>query len=384
MAAPIVVIGAAVVVVAGVAKVVDWLFDRKDEEMFDCSNEMSEFHDENVVLQSKHQNEMRERRNANRKRLKTGLIRNKKPAMVGQRTQGSYAMKTMVQDVDNDYDIDDGAYFSAEKLTNSHDNAMSALAVRQMVRDAVDDGSFTKAPEVRQNCVRVYYQDGSHVDVPAYRKTIKTSWSGEEYDVVELAGPDWRDSDPKGVTDWFKEAEKMKSPEDEPEQFRRIVRLLKAFSKSRPHWKTNQGASGFTITKLAEEHFVGAVGRDDSSLRKTMQAIKDRLDWNLSVDHPTVEGERLAEGDDVKTRRFRERLEDKLTHLEIIDTDCSREDALKAWGTVFNDCFFADQLSDDEEGSDSKSAVSAAFIISEAEEDDVDSAVDKQGGGKYA
>lgn len=392
MVAPLIAFGIGLGVGAVVVKTVNWIFGSEDEKMFDCSEEMSGFHDEKVVLQPKQREEMRGRRNANRTRLKKGLARNDKPSALGQRTQGSYAMKTMVQDAENDYDIDDGAYFNKDKLINGQGNEMSALSVRQMVRDAVDDGSFSKDPEVRQNCVRVYYKDGSHVDVPAYRSINKTSWTGEEYIVVELAGPDWRESDPKGVADWFKDVAKDKSPGDDPEQFYRIVRLLKSFSKSRPAWKVTKGASGFTITKLAEECFVGLAGRDDSSLRKTMQAIKERLEGDLSVDHPTVKGEKLATWDDAKTRRFKERLADKLIHLEILDTNCSRKDALKAWGAVFNDSYFEDKASDDESESCSKAksagvsgvALTSVLIIKNAEADEVDRAVDKQGGGKYA
>jgi hypothetical protein len=37
-----------------------------------------------------------------------------------------------------------------------------------MVRDAVDDDKFKKPPEVRPNCVRVFYEAGYHVDLPVY------------------------------------------------------------------------------------------------------------------------------------------------------------------------------------------------------------------------
>jgi hypothetical protein len=37
---------------------------------------------------------------------------------------------------------------------------MTSLQARQMVRDAVDDGKFKTPPEVRSNCVRVYYEKG--------------------------------------------------------------------------------------------------------------------------------------------------------------------------------------------------------------------------------
>ena len=73
-------------------------------------------------------------------------------------------MKTMTRHAAKDYDIDDGVYFDKEDLVGERGAEMSALQARQMVRDALDDGSFKKPPEARKNCVRVYYEAGFHVD----------------------------------------------------------------------------------------------------------------------------------------------------------------------------------------------------------------------------
>ncbi len=54
------------------------------------------------------------------------------------KSQGSYAMRTMVRHPDNDYDIDDGTYFDAAVLIGSRGGEMTALQARCMVRDAVD------------------------------------------------------------------------------------------------------------------------------------------------------------------------------------------------------------------------------------------------------
>ena len=48
--------------------------------------------------------------------MRKGLEDAEKPAPIEFVKQGSYAMKTMVQDPDNDYDIDDGVYFEKDKL----------------------------------------------------------------------------------------------------------------------------------------------------------------------------------------------------------------------------------------------------------------------------
>jgi hypothetical protein len=135
--------------------------------MIDCSNEMTGYYDDEVALPSTARTQMRDHRDANRKRLRNGLTKAEKPLPRNFHSQGSYAMKTMVQHDDNKYDIDDGVYFDKDQLVGDRGGEMTALAVRQMVRDAVDDGSFTRAPEVRKHCVRVYYQAGSRTKTKA-------------------------------------------------------------------------------------------------------------------------------------------------------------------------------------------------------------------------
>ena len=75
----------------------------------------------------------------------------------------------MVQDQHKDYDIDDGVYFHKDDLQGPKGGEKTALDAKKMVRKALHDDRFKMAPEVRTNCVRVYYNVGYHVDVPVYR-----------------------------------------------------------------------------------------------------------------------------------------------------------------------------------------------------------------------
>lgn len=148
--------------------------------MFDCSKDVRAYHDQDVTLPKSEQDAMRDRRESNRTRLRNGLASAGKPAPIEFVSQGSYAMKTMVRDPDNDYDIDDGVYFRKEDLVGDRGAEMTSLQARQMVRDAVDDGKFKKPPEVRSNCVRVFYEKGYHVDLPVYRRVITKTAIGDE------------------------------------------------------------------------------------------------------------------------------------------------------------------------------------------------------------
>lgn len=140
---------------------------------------------------------------------------------------------------------------------------MTALQARQMVRDALDDGSFNTPPEVRKKCVRVYYSEGYHVDIPVYRQIIETDDNGEEVIVNELAAADWVRSDAREVTDWFDAENKRQSPDTENgRQLRRVTRQIKKFSRSRASWK-KPILSGFGITKLVTECFYKSADRED-------------------------------------------------------------------------------------------------------------------------
>ena len=123
--------------------------------MYNCSSDVLAYHDDKVTLPQAERDNMRDRRNVNRERLKKGLNDAGRPKPREFTSQGSYAMKTMTQDQDKNYDIDDGVYFDSAALVGERGADMTALQARQMVRDGLDDGSFNNPPEARKNCVRV-------------------------------------------------------------------------------------------------------------------------------------------------------------------------------------------------------------------------------------
>lgn len=347
--------------------------------MFDCSDDVFAYHNNEVTLPQEERNAMRKRRDANRKRLKEGLQENKKPAAREFCPQGSYAMKTMIQAPDNHYDIDDGVYFDQSVLKGERGGEMSSLDVRQMVRDAVDDGSFKTKPEVLKNCVRVYYDAGYHVDIPAYRRVVKQGiFSTEEYH--ELASSEWKRSDARDVTDWFEKQNEKQSPDTENgRQLRRLSRLIKKFAQSRPSWE-DCIASGFAITKLVTECFAGNKDREDEALYNTMKKIRDRLVWDLVIKHPVTPNETITSGnDDPKAKFLREKLSDAIRWLEpVTKSDCTRPDALKCWDKVFNTTYFSGRNNNGNGGGGK--ALSATVIKGHG----TGSSVRKEGGGTYA
>jgi len=349
--------------------------------MIDCSKDVLAYHNDEVSLPQSERTAMRDRRNANRTRVKDGLATDEKPKPIEFCTQGSYAMKTMVQDPDKSYDIDDGVYFEKTDLKGARGAEMSALDVRQMVRDAVDDGSFKTKPAVLKNCVRVYYDAGYHVDIPAYRHVVKNGFFGNE-EWYELASSEWKRSDARDVTSWFETENNKQSPDkDNGRHLRRVCREIKKYAQSRSSWQGCIG-SGFMITKLVTECYKPNAEREDEALYDTMKAIKTRLDINLEVKHPVTPNETITNGaDDPKAKFLRDKLADALRWLEpATKSNTSKAEALDCWDKVFNTDYFSKRP--DGGGNGGKKAAGSVLVASAA--DAGGAPVRKQGGGTYA
>lgn len=377
----------------------DALDESEDKTMYNCHDDILAYHNEKVTLPKAEQDEMRNRRNTNRQRLKDGLKRDEEPAPTGFQSQGSYAHRTMVQHKDRDYDIDDGVYFCKDDLKGPKGGDKSAREAKEMIRKALHDDRFNHPPEVRTNCVRVYYNAGYHVDVPVYRKMKTTNIRGEEEVHYEIASTDWKKSAPAEVNRWFKRENEHQSPDDtNGRQLRRDARLHKAFARSRESWRPRI-ATGFMITTLiVDECYRPNADREDKALYDTMVAMRNRLNWNLEIKHPTVEGEMLTSGpNDAQTKFLREKLDWAIAKLGVLfDSDCTREQALKAWDKVFNTTFFSECLEEEDaveqKGEGAGVAVAAALgvgvaaslLIKRAERAAAEEPVDKRGGGRYA
>lgn len=330
--------------------------------MYNCANDLLAYHDDQVTLPQAERTNMRERRDANRERLKKGLKDKGKPTPREFASQGSYAMKTMTQHPAKDYDIDDGVYFDKAVLVGERGAEMTALQARQMVRNALDDGSFKTPPEVRKNCVRVYYFAGYCVDVPVYRRVTTKDIFGNESYHHELASSDWKRSDARDVSKWFEDENTKQSPDIvNGRQLRRVVREIKKYARSRESW-SSQILSGFGITKLVTECFRGDIWREDRALYDTMKAIRDRLSWNLVVKHPVTPNETITNGtDDPRARFLRARLTDAIDMLApLFEHDCTRTKALKCWDKVYATSFFSER---DESKSEKKSALLKAASL---------------------
>lgn len=342
----------------------------------DCHSEMTNFHRDNVTLSNKQQGQMRTHRDAGRTRLENGLNEAKKPQPKEVRSQGSYQMRTMVQDDDNDYDIDDGAYFASDDLKDDAGVELTPKAARQRVCDALAwDGRLKKEATVKNNCVRQVYAEGYHIDIPVYRIVATKDENNDSVEHYELAsGDEWIRSDARAVTRWFNGlVGELNSGESDGSQMRRVTKLTKKFAR-RVGWKVEM-TSGICITKLVVDHFQYSADRDDKALRETWKAIDNKLQKSTEIDHPVLDT-KLAQAGDAAVTFFRTCLTDALKTLEVLDTsDCTRKKARKAWDDVFDTDFFSMQPDNKDDGGGGKGSAMSVTSIETARRND--------GGGRF-
>jgi len=154
--------------------------------------------------------------------------------------------------------------------------------------------------------------------------------------------------DPDAVTNWFDSRVETLSPKPsrlaqgavEPEQLRRVVRLLKFFCCSRLDWEL---PGGMITTTLVAECYRANTVRDDVSLYDTMAALRYRLATDLTVKHPVDPTQELTSK--AEHRNQVEALRDKLVwaleKLAVLhDQTCTESQARNAWRLVFNHEFW--------------------------------------------
>lgn len=341
--------------------------------MYDISADLQIFYDNNVRLGNTLRNNLAAKRDLNITRLKSGLddlareTGLPRPHPLTWHNQGSYAMHTLNQDPgeNNDFDIDVGLIF------NKSDLPSDPLKARQRIADALAKRctNFTQEPTAKKNAVRVAYADGYHIDFAVYRTYTDDAGAVR----TEHASSSWKPRDPLVINNWFSKCVNDLSPKANPlagytpkvkdGQFRRIVRFLKWFSRSRPSWSL---PGGLIISVLTAEVYVKNDSRDDRALYDSMVAMANRLNYNTRVYNP-ASGTEFTENLEIhnQVKRLKNQLNMAVTKLQPLfdQQNCTRQKARSAWDWVFNHPFWADKETVEKAALD-EAFVAAAFPIS--------------------
>ncbi|MCM3082077.1 nucleotidyltransferase [Brevibacillus agri] len=207
--------------------------------MLHLQQQFLQFHD-NIKLTMEDNEELRNKRDIIVKRIKENIPDAAKPFTIF--TQGSYAMFTGIQPLDNDYDIDVGLYFEMSK------DDVKPVDAKKWVLDAID--GHTKDVRMKTPCVTATYAAGYHVDVTVY---AAENSDGKVYLAKGKPSSNeenktWDESNPK---DLIQVISTHLSNADDRKQFRRIVRYLKRWKDVQFSGVVNGKPSGIALTACA-------------------------------------------------------------------------------------------------------------------------------------
>ncbi|PWU09497.1 MAG: hypothetical protein C5B50_27350 [Verrucomicrobia bacterium] len=312
--------------------------------MFDYNEQIQAYEEAEVNLPQAVKDKLRDQRQANRDRLKKNRPEGIRLCDDHFIPQGSMAINTTIQAPDFSYDIDDGVWFHADDLKKPDGSAMTSKEAQEMVRDALKDPKFNKQPEIHQNCVRVFYAEGHHVDIPVYRKSDE----GTARERQELAGANgFTASDPTEINVWFIErvADLNKARPGAGSQLRVMVRLMKRFARSRGEdWDM---PNGLKLTMLVDECFPSGYERDDEAFYHVLRNLKLRLAFSLEVENraqkKTPKDKLTKTANDSNMVELRTKVGEALVKLAVLHAgSCTKEKARESWDWVFqSDGFFA-------------------------------------------
>ena len=109
--------------------------------------------------------------------------------------------------------------------------------------------------------------------------------------------------------------------------------------------------SGLILSVLTDEQYVAVEGRDDESWYKTVLAIRDRLNYDLTVLHPCdgVDEELTKSRSDTCMLFLRDKLSWAIGVLAPAQSSaCEKSEVLKCWKKVFDTDFFDSQIEEAE------------------------------------
>lgn len=234
-------------------------------------------------------------------------------------TQGSWAYKTLNSpaQLPQQADVDDGCYLPLSFVTQTKRPSTAATvffaAAEEALRPLIEEKRWRLVTD-KPTCIRIVIASFAHIDIPLYAipdeefvtltkasmerygydsiseaavKAERDAWTALPRDKVLLAHRecDWMTSDPRPVKEWF-----LGEVEAKGEQFRRVVRYLKAFRD----WKwPSGGPASILLMAAAAPLFEKRDRRDDIALLDVVSALPGRL--RDGVKNPVEESESLTD-----------------------------------------------------------------------------------------
>ncbi|MBI5205520.1 MAG: hypothetical protein HZA11_11435 [Nitrospirae bacterium] len=323
--------------------------------MADCNDLFGKYHDAVKLAPAKRDN-LKTSRDAVRYKIRSyfkNILKANVPKFHG---QGSYMMRTTVNPLNGEFDIDDGVYL--QNLSTDRSKWDAPEKVHGWIV-AATDGHTNEKPIDKNRCVRVRYANNYHIDLPIYCMDRDTPY------LAEKGKEGWHISDPKALIVWFNST--IKSHGDHGDQLKRIIRYFKAWADFQEQNSAEKMPSGVTLTVLACNNFEFSADRDDASLVGTARKILSTLEFSKTIMRPVNPYDDL--GKDLTLKQM-DNFMQKLKTLRdeggqaIKETDKSK--ASKKWIKLLGDRFPNHEPSEDDKTSKAMKT-SAPAILGSAE-----------------
>lgn len=315
--------------------------------MANLHKEFGTYHD-TIALSASQKASLQQSRDAVRRRIRKHFIEKLEVTPPKFHAQGSYAMVTTVVPLDGEFDLDDGIYL---QHLDEHDSSKwpRAETVHGWIVDAVD-GHTNEPPIDKATCVRLRYAGQYHLDLPSYA-TLNS-----DYLLAVKGDVQWRKTDPKAITDWFRD----RVNKVHGEQLRRVVRFLKGWQDYQTQ-KIGKLANGLILTVLANNAF-RADERDDACLAKTAEAIRSLVTPVFTVINPVTPYDTLTDRlSDERKKRFQEAIAGLAEAASKAVAHDKPSEASKIWRKQLGDRFPLLDEDDDKKKSDA-AKIAAGFI----------------------
>lgn len=308
--------------------------------MANCHDLFELFH-ERIKLPPTKKEALKQGRDALRKRIKNYFLdrMNNDPPKFW--IQGSYAMSTIINPLNGEYDIDDGVYL--QNLDSDKEKWPTPVSVHSWIYKAVE-GHTKTTPVDKRTCIRVIYSGEYHVDLPIY------GVCNNDYYLAERGEKGWNVSDPRALTEWFNVVIKKND-----EQLRRNVRYIKAWSdyKSKSNGKL---PSGLLLTVLVSDNY-NKYERDDTSFGANVNNVINKIKADFTVHNPVDLSEDLAKSLTIAQKQtFINLLSSLVLTASTALKEDNRKKASELWKKEFGDRFPVD----DDSGGEKKYLVTSA------------------------
>jgi hypothetical protein len=263
--------------------------------------------------------------------------------------QGSYKFGTQVRPASSEaeFDIDLRIYFrwSGEPEDGDHDAADLKALVQDSLLDYAnnEENDAASVGEPRSKCSRVHFDDGFHIDVPAYHLD-----GARDARALATAENKWENSDPKAIYTWWK----AKTGETDRARCRRLVRYFKMWAALR--FEKGKRPSSILLTVMVADAFENidrdSLSGDDEFLREIIAiSTRARLSNSYKVPNPANTNENLNRLSPPDSSALVDKLDDLISIADRGLAAHTKTASAEAWSEAFDHFFPVPEPDDVEE-----------------------------------